>query len=199
MLIKRAFSVTYDVNVTADEPAHADALAGWPSDSEHRHPPCRPRAALPPCAATAPTSLRPTAAIMKEQNAVLAAAGARMAGTPVRTSTPRCRQRVLHPSRACQLPGRIAPRPQGQPGIICTYIICRNEALKSKVNPHMLANQLRFNDEIKKYGGYVYNAKHAAKLLEAAKSVSASDEQDIANVRSRSRPSSRTPSRATSP
>ena len=46
----------------------------------------------------------------------------------------------------------------------------------------MLANQLRFNDDIKKYGGYVYNAKHAAKLLEAAKSVSASDEQDIANV-----------------
>ena len=67
------------------------------------------------------------------------------------------------------------------------------------MNPHMLANQLRFNDDIKKYGGYVYNAKHAAKLLEAAKSVSASDEQDIANVRSRSRPSSRTPSRATSP
>ena len=95
---------------------------------------------------------------------------------------PRCRQPVLHPSRACQLPGRIAPRPQGQPGIICTYIICRNEALKSKVNPHMLANQLRFNDEIKKYGGYVYNAKHAAKLLEAVKSVSASDEQYIANV-----------------
>ena len=28
----------------------------------------------------------------------------------------------------------------------------------------MLANQLRFNDEIKKYGGYVYNVKHAAKL-----------------------------------
>ena len=95
---------------------------------------------------------------------------------------PHCRQPVLHPSRTCQLPGRIAPRPQGQPGIICTYIICRNEALKSKVNPHMLANQLRFNDEIKKYGGYVYNAKHAAKLLEAVKSVSASDEQYIANV-----------------
>ena len=92
---------------------------------------------------------------------------------------PRCRQPVLHPSRACQLPGRIAPR-QGQPGIICTY--GKNEALKSKVNPHMLANQLRFNDEIKKYGGYVHNVKQAAKHLEAVKSVSASDEQDIANV-----------------
>ena len=40
----------------------------------------------------------------------------------------------------------------------------------------MLANQLRFNDEIKKYGGYVYNVKHAAKLRAAA------DEQDLANV-----------------
>ena len=45
-----------------------------------------------------------------------------------------------------------------------------------------MANQLRFNDSIKKYTGYVYNAKHAAKLLEAAKSVSEADEADLANV-----------------
>ena len=64
--------------------------------------------------------------------------------------------------------------------VICTY--GKNEDLKTKANEKTLANKLRFNEEKKKYGVHVYNAKHAGKLLEACKMVSEQDERDLADV-----------------
>ena len=118
LYVKKAstFSVTYDVTlrlVSRPRRRARSSLVGRAIPSTD----CRPRAALPPCAATAPTSLRLTAAIMKEQNAVLAAAGARMAGTPVRTSTAAAAGNCSPSGARLPASSRIAPRPrQGQPG-----------------------------------------------------------------------------------
>ena len=120
---------------------------------------------------------------MPEQHAVLAAAGARMAGTPVLALTAAAAGNTCSPSGA-RLPASRPDRPrpqQGQPGegILLAAQVPLPQGrqgkpgvrqhhgrrhLHGKNEAHMLANQLRFNDEIKKYGGYVYNVKHAAKL-----------------------------------
>ena len=132
---------------------------------------------------------------MKEQNAVLAAAGACMAGTPVRTSTAAL-PATCSPSVA-RLPAS-SPDRAAAAGPTRHHLHVRQERGAQVQGEPAHAGQpaalQRRDQEVRRH-----NVKQAAKLLEAVKSVSASDEQYIANVEIRTRPSSRTPSRAISP
>jgi len=57
-----------------------------------------------------------------------------------------------------------------------------NEKFKAKVGPKMLAESLRWNDEIKLYTGKIWAAKQAQLILDGMREVSAEDAKDLADV-----------------
>ena len=57
-----------------------------------------------------------------------------------------------------------------------------NDKYKAKLIPNMLAESLRWNDELKLYSGKVWTAKQAQLILDAMREVSAEDENDLTDV-----------------
>ena len=58
----------------------------------------------------------------------------------------------------------------------------KNEMFKDKVGEKLLAETLRWNDEFKLYSAKVYTAEQAQLVLDAMRTVSEKDEQDLAGV-----------------
>ena len=57
-----------------------------------------------------------------------------------------------------------------------------NDKYKAKLFPNMLAESLRWNDELKLYSGKVWTAEQAQLILDAMRQVSAEDEKDLEDV-----------------
>ena len=57
-----------------------------------------------------------------------------------------------------------------------------NDKYKAKLIPNMLAESLRWNDELKLYSGKVWTAKQAQLILDSMRQVSAEDENDLTDV-----------------
>ena len=57
-----------------------------------------------------------------------------------------------------------------------------NKVYKDKLEPLLLTERLRWNDDIKKYHAKLYSYEQAEMVLEASKEVSGDDESDLADV-----------------
>ena len=57
-----------------------------------------------------------------------------------------------------------------------------NDKYKAKLIPNMLAESLRWNDELKLYSGKVWTANQAQLILDSMRQVSAEDENDLTDV-----------------